>query len=139
MSDLNLCQFIGRLGKDPEAKYMANGKAVCNFSIAVGESWKDKNSGEKKEKTEWVNIVVYDKLAEIVSEYCKKGSQIYAAGKMQTRKWQDKEGNDRYSTEVVMTQMQMLGGKQKGETKDEPKPTAKSEPAQPEFDDDIPF
>lgn len=113
-NDLNLAQFIGRLGRDPEVKYTNSGKAVCNFSIAVGESWKDKTTGEKQERTEWVNLVAFERTAEIVAEYLKKGSQVYVSGKIQTRKWQDKEGNDRYTTEVVVHQMQMLGGRGEG-------------------------
>ena len=110
-NDLNQCQFIGRLGKDPETRYTASGDAVANFSIACSESWKDKTSGQKVEKTEWVNCVAFKKLAEIIGEYLKKGSQVYVSGKMQTRKWQDKSGNDRWSTEVVVKDMQMIGSR----------------------------
>ena len=114
MSDLNLCQFIGRLGKDPETRYLANGDAVANFSIAVGESWKDKNSGEKKETTEWIRCTAWRRLGEIVGEYLKKGSQVYVAGKWKTRKW-EKDGVDHYITELQVDQMQMLGSKQSGD------------------------
>ena len=96
--DLNLCQFIGRLGKDPEVRYTPDGKAVANFSIACSDDYKAK-SGEKIEQTNWIKIVAWGRLAEICGEYLKKGSQVYIAGKQVTRKWQDKDGNDRYSTE----------------------------------------
>jgi single-strand DNA-binding protein len=115
MSDLNLCLFIGRLGRDPESRHMPNGEAVCNFSIATSDKWKDKNSGDKKEKTEWVSLVAFGKLAEICQQYLRKGSQVHVRGKMQTRKWQDKEGKDRYTTEIVIDNMQMLGSKPDGE------------------------
>ena len=115
MASLNNCQFIGNLGKDPELRYAASGDAMCNFSIACSESWRDKNTGEKKEKTEWINISTFSKLAEICGQYLKKGSQVYIAGKMQTRKWQDKEGNDRYTTEIRAEEMKMLGGRPEGE------------------------
>lgn len=104
-NDLNRCEFIGRLGKDPETRFMPNGDAVCNFSIAVG--WKSK----EKEGTEWVRINAYKQLAEICGKYLAKGSQVYISGRFKTRKWQDKEGQDRYSTEIEADQMQMLGGK----------------------------
>lgn len=110
MSDLNQCQFIGRLGKDPEIRYAPSGDAVANFSVASSQKWKDKN-GEKQEKTEWVRLVAFGKLAEIVGEYLKKGAQVYVSGRMQTRKYTDKDGVERYTTEVVLDQMQMLGSK----------------------------
>ena len=110
MASLNKVHLIGNLGKDPELRFMPNGDAVCNFSIATTENWKDK-AGAKQEKTEWHNIVMYRKLAEISGEYLKKGSAVYLEGKLQTRKWQTKEGQDRYSTEIIADQMQMLGGK----------------------------
>jgi single-strand DNA-binding protein len=110
-SDLNLCQFIGRLGKDPEVRYLPNGDAVCNFSLASGESWKDKTTGEKVERTEWVNCAIFGKLAEIAGQYLTKGKQCYVSGKMQTRKWQDKTGADRYTTEIKVDQLQLLGSK----------------------------
>jgi single-strand DNA-binding protein len=103
-NDLNQCQFIGRLGKDPEQRFLPNGDAVVNFSLAVG--WK----GKDKEGCEWVNVVAFKKLAEIIAQYCTKGQQVYISGKMRTLKWQDKEGQDRYSTEIVADKMQMLGG-----------------------------
>ncbi len=107
-NDLNLCQFIGRLGNDPEQKAMPNGNAVTNMSIAVGEQWKDKNTGQKQEATEWVRVVAFGKLAEIMGQYLNKGSKVYVSGKMKTRKWQDQSGNDRYSTEIIAKDMQML-------------------------------
>ena len=104
-NDLNRCEFIGRLGKDPEVRFTASGEAICNFSIAVG--WKTKD----KDGTEWVRITSFGKLAGICGDYLKKGSQVFIAGRMTTRKWQNKDGVDQYTTEVVADQMQMLGGK----------------------------
>ena len=106
---VNKVILIGRLGKDPETRYMTSGEAVTNATLATSENWKDKN-GEKQEKTEWHNLVFYRRLAEIAGEYLKKGSQIYVEGKLQTRKWQTKEGQDRYTTEIVVNEMTMLGG-----------------------------
>lgn len=111
MASLNKVLLIGNLGRDPETRYMPSGGAVCNFSIATTERYNDK-SGQKQEKTEWHNIVMYGKLAEIAQQYLKKGSSVYVEGRLQTRKWQDKNtGADRYSTEVIADQMQMLGGR----------------------------
>ena len=110
---VNKVILIGRLGKDPETRYMTSGEAVTNATLATSENWKDK-SGEKQEKTEWHNLVFYRRLAEIAGEYLKKGSQIYVEGKLQTRKWQTKEGQDRYTTEIVVNEMTMLGGKSTG-------------------------
>ena len=137
MSDLNQCQFIGRLGRDVEMRYMTNGKAVASFSIAVGSQWKDKESGEKKESVEWVNITAFDKLAEICAEYLQKGSQIYVSGKFKTEKFQDKDtGADRYSTKIIADQMQMLGGKQSGQAEQkEASSPAKPAPKSTSFDD----
>jgi single-strand DNA-binding protein len=104
--------LLGNLGRDPEVRTFPNGDSVCNFSIATSTSWKDKASGEKKEKTEWHNIVMYRKLAEIAGEYLKKGSSVFVEGSLQTRKWQTKEGQDRYTTEVAADTMQMLGGRE---------------------------
>ena len=118
-SDLNLCQFIGRLGKDPEMKYTQSGVAVANFSIACGEKYKTK-AGEQVENTEWVKCTAWRRLAEVIGEYLTKGSQVYVSGKMQTRKWEDKEGNNRYTTEIQVFQMQMLGSK--GERQQQPGP-----------------
>ena len=113
MASVNKVILVGNLGRDPEVRYMANGEAVCNFSIATTDSWKDKN-GEKQERTEWHNIVMYRRLAEIAGEYLKKGAPVYLEGKLQTRKWQDKDGKDRYTTEILADQMQMLGGRGEG-------------------------
>lgn len=127
---INKVILIGNLGGDPEVRYLANGDAVCNFSIAVNESWKDKD-GQKQEKTEWVNIVVWKKLAEVCAEYLKKGKQVYIEGKIQTRKWDDKEGNKRYSTEVLAHQMQMLNDSPTDHTPEDTPPSP--------GDDDVPF
>ena len=107
---INKVILVGRLGKDPDIKKMTNGETVANVTLATTESWKDK-SGSKQEKTEWHNLVFYRRLAEIAGEYLKKGAQIYIEGKLQTRKWQTKEGQDRYSTEIIVSEMQMLGSK----------------------------
>ncbi|WP_047394574.1 MULTISPECIES: single-stranded DNA-binding protein [Chitinibacter] len=112
MASLNKVLLIGNLGRDPETRFLPSGGAVCNFSIATTENWKDKNTGAKQEKTEWHNITMYGRLAEIAGEYLKKGSSVYIEGRLQTRKWQDKQtGADRYTTEIVADQMQMLGGR----------------------------
>lgn len=108
---LNQCNFIGRLGNDPEVRYMTDGKAACNISIGCSEKWKDKATGEQKERTEWVRCSAFGKLAEIMGEYLRKGSLIYVSGKMQTRKWQDQSGQDKYSTEINISEMKMLGSK----------------------------
>ena len=145
MAGINKVILVGRLGKDPETKYMPSGDAVTSFSIATSENWKDKQSGEKREKTEWHNIVAFRRLGEICGEYLRKGSQVYIEGKLQTRKWQDKNGNDRYTTEIVANEMQMLGGRSSG---DSYAPAQESRASKPEpaaamvedsFDDDIPF
>lgn len=134
---INKAILIGNLGKDPEVRYMQNGNAVANVSIATNEKWKDKQSGELKEKTEWHNLVFFRRLAEIAGEYLRKGACVYVEGKLQTRKWQDKDGVDHYTTEIVVNEMQMLDGKPKA------KPAAAAAAAsgaqQGEFDDDIPF
>ena len=111
---INKVILVGNLGKDPEIKYTASGAAIANLTIATSESWNDKQSGEKVEKTEWTRVVAFQRLAEIMGEYLKKGSQIYLEGKLQTRKWQDKDGNDRWTTEVVANDMLMLSGKPEG-------------------------
>ncbi len=111
---VNKVILVGNLGKDPETRYMPNGKAVTNFTIATSESWKDKQTGEQREQTEWHNIVMYDRLAEIAAEYLRKGSQVYVEGRLRTRKWQDKEGRDRYTTEINCNEMQMLGSRAGG-------------------------
>ena len=111
---INKVILVGNLGNDPDVRYTAGGAAIANVSIATTEGWKDRESGEMQEKTEWHKVVFFGKLAEIVAEYVKKGSQIYIEGRLQTRKWQDKEGNERYTTEIVANEMQMLGGRSSG-------------------------
>lgn len=108
---INKAVIVGTLGKDPEVKYTAGGSAIANVSVATNESWKDKNTGEQVEKTEWHRIVIFGKLAEIAAQYLKKGAQVYFEGKIQTRKWQDQSGQDRYTTEIIANEMQMLGGR----------------------------
>lgn len=111
MASVNKVIIVGNLGQDPETRYMPNGEAVTNISVATTESWKDKTSGDKKEITEWHRITFYRKLAEIAGQYLKKGSSCYIEGKLQTRKWTDKDGVERYTTEIIADTMQMLGGK----------------------------
>jgi single-strand DNA-binding protein len=112
MASVNKVIIIGNLGRDPETRYMANGEAVTNIAVATSESWKDKTSGEKKELTEWHRITFYRKLAEIAAQYLKKGSQVYIEGKLQTRKWTDKENVERFTTEIIADTMTMLGSRQ---------------------------
>ena len=107
---VNKVILVGNLGNDPEVRYMPNGNAVANLSLATSESWKDQQ-GQPQERTEWHRLTMYRRLAEIAGEYLKKGSQIYVEGKLQTRKWQDQQGQDRYTTEIIVDQMQMLGGR----------------------------
>ena len=151
MASVNKVILVGNLGRDPEVRYMPNGDAVANFSIATTETWKDKN-GMRQEKTEWHNIAMYRRLAEIAGEYLKKGSSVYIEGRLQTRKWQDQSGQERYTTEVLVDSftgvMQMLGGngggKQQGAS-GQPRPT--QQPAQSpayteppiDYDDDLPL
>jgi single-strand DNA-binding protein len=116
MASVNKVIIVGNLGKDPETRYMPNGDAVCNITVATSETWKDKATGEKKEATEWHRIVFFRKLAEIAGQYLKKGSSVYIEGSLKTRKWQDKDGNDRYTTEIVADEMKMLGGRGQGGT-----------------------
>lgn len=111
---VNKAIIVGTLGQDPEVRYTAGGSAVANISVATNESWRDKATGEAQERTEWHRIVMFGKLAEIAQQYLKKGSQAYFEGRIQTRKWQDQSGNDRYSTEIVANEMQMLGGRGAG-------------------------
>jgi single-strand DNA-binding protein len=113
MASVNKVILVGNLGKDPETRYMTSGEAVTNIRLATTDTWKDK-AGEKQEKTEWHSIVFYGRQAEIAGEYLKKGRQIYVEGRLQTRKWQDKEGQDRYTTEIVADRMQMLGNREGG-------------------------
>jgi single-strand DNA-binding protein len=142
---VNKVILVGNLGKDPEVRYMPNGNAVANITLATSESWKDKQTGEQKEKTEWHRVVMFRRLGEIAGEYLKKGSQVYIEGKLQTRKWQDNSGNDRYTTEIVADEMQMLGGRGGGSASyNTDSAPAKAAPAPAaagadDFDDDIPF
>lgn len=156
---VNKVILVGNLGGDPETRHMQNGNAVTNITIATGEEWKDKNSGQKQERTEWHRVVFFGKLAEIAGEYLRKGSQVYIEGKLQTRKWQDKDGQDRYTTEVVVDMngtLQLLGGRggndngggdrqsaprQQQTSRPASQPTQAQKPASDydSFDDDIPF
>jgi single-strand DNA-binding protein len=161
MASVNKVILVGNLGRDPETRYMPNGEAVTNITVATSDTWTDKTSGEKKEATEWHRVTFYRRLAEIAGEYLKKGSSVYVEGKLRTRKWQDKDGQDRYTTEVIADVMQMLGarGGQSGASTDEGAASApsgrdyeagksgsKSAPAAKkagagfdDMDDDIPF
>ena len=146
---VNKAIIVGTLGQDPEMRYTANGGAVANISVTTNETWKDKSTGEAQERTEWHRIVMFGKLAEIAQQYLKKGSQAYFEGRIQTRKWQDNSGNDRYSTEIVANEMQMLGGRagagggapmeSGGQSQSQSKPApAETAPMDDGFDD-IPF
>lgn len=151
MSSVNKAIIIGNLGDDPAVRYMPDGNAVANISVATSETWKDKTTGEKKEKTEWHRVTFYSKLAEIAGQYLRKGSKVYVEGRLQTRKWQDKEGIDRYTTEIIAHEMRMLSAKRDdagdGAAPAPSRPAAK--PAAPgsygpsggfgDMDDDIPF
>jgi len=112
MASVNKVVLIGNLGKDPETRYSPNGGAICNVRLATTRNWKDKTSGERKEETEWHSVVFYDRLAEIAGEYLKKGRPVYVEGRLKTRKWQDKEGQERYTTEIIATEMQLLGSRE---------------------------
>ena len=115
MADLNQCQFIGRLGADPEIKSFANGGRIANLRIAVGEKWKDKATGEQKERTEWHNVAIFSEgLAGVAERYLRKGSKVYLEGQLRTRKWQDNNGNDRYTTEIIAREMKMLSPRASG-------------------------
>ena len=156
MASVNKVILVGNLGRDPETRYMPDGAAITNASVATSFQWNDKASGEKKEETEWHRVVFRGKLAEIAGEYLKKGSQVYVEGRLRTRKWQDKDGHDKYTTEVVADRMQMLGsragsGEPRGEMRGdappmeskaaEPKSAAGKKPAGKfdDLEDDIPF
>ena len=147
---INRVILVGNLGQDPEVRFMPNGSAVANFSVATSESWKDKQTGEQKDRTEWHRIVVFGKLAEIAGEYIKKGSQVYLEGQLQTRKWQDQSGQDRYTTEVVINPiggtLQILGSRsddsnqqQPQQPNNRPAPQPQNEPPMDFDDQDIPF
>jgi len=112
MASVNKVILVGNLGKDPETRYSPNGGAICNVRLATTRNWKDKATGEKKEETEWHSVVFYDRLAEIAGEYLKKGRSVYVEGRLKTRKWQDKEGQDRYTTEIIAAEMQLLGSRE---------------------------
>ena len=112
MASVNKVILVGNLGRDPETRYATSGSAICNITVATSRQWKDKASGEKKEETEWHRVVFYDRLAEIAGEYLKKGRPVYVEGRLKTRKWQDKEGQDRYTTEIVAEEMQLLGSRE---------------------------
>jgi len=142
---VNKVILIGNLGADPETRYMPSGSAVTNIRIATTEAWKDRETNDQKERTEWHNIAFFNRLAEIAGEYLRKGSQVYIEGRLRTRKWQDRDGNDRWTTEIIADQMQMLGGRSGAGV-----PAAASQPppmaaaaaggaAEPDLDDDIPF
>lgn len=140
MASLNKVQLIGNLGRDPETRYMPNGEAVTNITVATTESWKDKNTGEKKEQTEWHRVTFYRKLAEVVGQYCKKGSTIYVEGKLQTRKWTDKDGVEKYTTEIIADTMQMLGGRPQENNTPDKKSVLKPYSTPDNFvSDDIPY
>lgn len=146
MASVNKVIIVGNVGRDPETRYMPNGEAVTNIAVATTESWKDKNSGDKKESTEWHRITFYRKLAEIAGQYLKKGSSVYIEGKLQTRKWTDKDGVERYTTEIIADTMQMLGGKQDGASNAQKEPANQKPAEKPssggafsDMDDDIPF
>ena len=151
---INKVILVGNLGNDPEMRYTSSGTAIANISLATSDSWKDKNTGEQQERTEWHRVVFFDRLAEVVGEYLKKGSQIYVEGELRTDKWQDNQGNDRYTTKIRARNMQMLGGREGGSggsnsrggaprTESKPAKSADQPPAEPpsggDFDDDIPF
>ena len=146
---VNKVILIGNLGQDPEVRYMPNGGAVTNITVATSETWKDKSTGEQQEKTEWHRVVMFRRLAEIAGEYLKKGSKVFIEGRLQTRKWQDQQGNDRYTTEIVADNMQMLdsrgGGsadfapRQQGAPAAAPAQAPAAAPVDNSYDDDIPF
>jgi len=157
MASVNKVIIIGNLGRDPEVRYFPDGAAVCNVSVATTRNWKKKDTGEKQEETEWHRVVFRDRLAEIAGEYLKKGRPVYVEGRLKTRKWQDKEGRDQYTTEIIADQMQLLGSREgaggadaaaddHGEPRSAPaprapagKPAAKSATGFDDMDDDIPF
>ena len=146
---INKVILVGNLGADPETRYMPSGGAVTNIRIATSESWKDKQTGEQQERTEWHNIAFFGRLAEIAGEYLRKGSQVYVEGRLRTRKWQDKQGMDRYTTEVIANEMQMLGSRggrgapapapSSGQSTGASRPQQQSAAVSEDFDDDIPF
>ena len=144
MAGVNKAIVVGNLGNDPEIRYAANGSAIASISVATSERWKDKNSGEQQERTEWHRIKLFGRQAELAGEYLKKGSQVYIEGRIQTSKYQDKDGNDRWSTEIVAREMTFLGGRGGGGGGDSQSASSASSPQRDsgpsgDFDDDIPF
>ena len=149
MAGVNKAIIVGNLGRDPEVRYSASGNAIANVTVATTDSWKDRQSGERQERTEWHRVVFFNRLAEIVAEYLKKGSQVFIEGRIQTRKWEDKDGNERWTTEIVANEMQMLGSRGGGGMQGGPADDSGAAPApggggssgfsDSEFDDDIPF
>ena len=147
MSSVNKVILVGRAGQDPEMKYMPNGNAVANITLATSEKWKDKQTGQPQEKTEWHRVKAFGKLAEIIGEYVKKGALLYIEGSLETRKWQDQSGQDRYTTEIKANQMQMLSGQQSGQNQAQQQPQGQYQAPQPQqasgqfddFDSSIPF
>jgi single-strand DNA-binding protein len=159
MASVNKVILIGNLGRDPEVRYAPSGSAICNVTLATSRQWKDKTSGERQEETEWHRVVFYDRLAEIAGEYLKKGRPVYVEGRLKTRKWTDKDGVEKYTTEIVADQMQLLGGREGGGGGDDmsggesrparstpparnapaPKPAPKSSTGFDDMEDDIPF
>ena len=144
---INKVIIVGNLGGDPETRYMPSGSAVTNLTVATNESWKDKQTGEQKDRTEWHKVAMFNRLAEIAAEYLRKGSQVYIEGKLRTRKWQDKNGQDRWTTEIIADEMQMLGGRggagggsaPMGSSSSSGPSSAPPQPGPDDFDDDIPF
>jgi len=150
---VNKVIIFGNLGQDPKTRYMPSGSAVTNFTVATNESWKDKQTGEQRDRTEWHRVAMFNRLAEIAAEYLRKGSQVYIEGKLRTRKWQGQDGNDRYTTEIIADEMQMLGGRGdgggsyggsskgggKGDRGEGGSGSAPPQPGPDDFDDDIPF
>jgi len=144
---INKVILVGNLGGDPETRYMPSGSAVTNITVATNESWKDKQTGEQKDRTEWHKVAMFNRLAEIAAEYLRKGSQVYIEGKLRTRKWQDKSSQDRWTTEVIADEMQMLGGRggsgggsaPMSSSSDSAPSSAPPKPGPDDFDDDIPF
>ena len=140
MAGINKVIIVGHLGNDPEMRSMPNGEAVANISVATSEAWTDKNTGERREVTEWHRIVFYRKLAEICGQYLKKGAQVYIEGRLRTRKWQDQNGQDRYTTEIQGDVMQMLGTRpQSTDGANNPQPMPQQDASVNAFDDSIPF
>jgi len=136
---VNKVTILGNLGENPECKSTQDGKAIANISVATSEVWLDKNTGQKQERTEWHRIVAFGKLAEIMGQYLKKGSKVYIEGSLKTRKWQDKNGADKYTTEIIIGDMQMLDGRPDAEEDAYPAEKPKAAPAPADFDDSIPF